>query len=51
MAVIGCKNWEVCQLYGPQMWPIMKAWKDPGKGKSPESVKISCEAVSVLLKK
>ena len=52
MAVIGCKNWEVCRLYGPPDVPYNESLQRSRKGeRHPESVNISCEAISVLLKK
>ena len=52
MAVIGCKNWEVCRLYGTPDVPYNENLQRFRNGeRHPESVNISCEAISVLLKK
>ena len=52
MAVIGCKNWEVCRLYSHTDVPYNETLHRSRKGeRHPESVNISCEAVSALLKK
>ena len=52
MAVIGCKNWEVCRLYGTPDVPYNENLQRFRKGeRHPESVNNSCEAISVLLKK
>ena len=52
MSGIGCKNWEVCRLYGTPDVPYNESLQRSRKGeRHPESVNISCEAISVLLKK
>ena len=52
MAVIGCKNWEVCRLYGtpdvPHNESLLRSWQGE---RPPESGNTSCEAISVLLEK